>query len=162
MAKNCKQTAIDFLEWQASESWILSSNDLWYQNSDGVPEEGITTEQLYDLFENQYKYNFMNFISTKGMTKETAPKGQVLVQYLEPFFGSFTVCYGIGYFDNPNDYYNGDDGDKGWKLWIGSHKINVVAYCELPEVIKSIHESEKQEDFLNKYGEFPNLGCVGE
>ena len=49
-----KQTAIDFMDWQIDECWINSSNDLWYRKSDGNPEEGITTTQLFELFEKQY------------------------------------------------------------------------------------------------------------
>jgi hypothetical protein len=54
----------------------------------------------------------MEFISTKNMTNETAPKGKVLVQYLEPSWGSWSLEYAIGYFDNPNDYE--DDKGRGW------------------------------------------------
>jgi hypothetical protein len=45
-----KQLAISFAEFIDNGFWIRSSNDLWYQKSDGNPNEGITTEQLYDLF----------------------------------------------------------------------------------------------------------------
>lgn len=49
-----KQTAVDFLDWQISECWINSSNDLWYLKTDGNPDEGITTAELFDIFEKQY------------------------------------------------------------------------------------------------------------
>lgn len=103
----------------------------------------------------------MEFISTKGMTNENAPKGKVLVQYLEPFFGGWTVEYAIGYFDNPNDYIDGD-GD-GWKHWITNNDINVIAYCALPENIKTPLTEITQKQFYEKFGTYhPNLGCVGE
>jgi hypothetical protein len=50
-----KQTAVDFLDWQISECWINSSNDLWYLKTDGNPDEGITTAELFDVFENKPK-----------------------------------------------------------------------------------------------------------
>ena len=42
--------AIEFAEWIADNDWIRSSNDLWYWKSDGIPDEGITTEELYKRF----------------------------------------------------------------------------------------------------------------
>ena len=45
-----KMAAINFAEWIANEFWILSSNDLWYKKSDGNPDEGLTTEEIYELF----------------------------------------------------------------------------------------------------------------
>lgn len=45
-----KMVAINFAEWIAREFWIVSSNDLWYQKSDGNPDEGLTTEEIYELF----------------------------------------------------------------------------------------------------------------
>ena len=54
----------------------------------------------------------MEFISTKGMKNEDAPEGQVLVQYLEPSWGGWSVEFAIGYFDNPNDYSDGNADDE--------------------------------------------------
>ena len=103
----------------------------------------------------------MKFISTKGMTNENAPNEKVLVQYLEPSWGGFNVEFAIGYFDNPNDYTDGDG--YGWKHWTTDNKINVLAYCELPETIKTKFSQMKQTDFLEKFGTYnPNLGCIGE
>lgn len=45
-----KMVAINFAEWIACEFWIVSSNDLWYQKSDGNPDVGLTTDELYELF----------------------------------------------------------------------------------------------------------------
>lgn len=45
-----KMVAINFAEWIAREFWIVSSNDLWYQKSDGNLDEGLTTEEIYELF----------------------------------------------------------------------------------------------------------------
>jgi len=103
----------------------------------------------------------MEFISTKEMTNDTAPEGQVLVQYLEPAWGGWSVEFAIGYYDNPNDY--GDGSGDGWKHWTTENKINVIAYAELPEKMESTLTKITQKDFITKFGEhFPNLGCVGE
>jgi len=45
-----KMVAVNFAEWIVREFWIVSSNDLWYQKSDGNPDEGLTTEEIYELF----------------------------------------------------------------------------------------------------------------
>lgn len=63
----------------------------------------------------------MEFISTKGMTNDTAPKGKCLVQYLAPSWGGYSVEFTTGYYDNPNDYNNESDGD-GWKSWDSEKK----------------------------------------
>ena len=104
----------------------------------------------------------MNFISTKDMTFENAPEGEVLVQYLEPFFGLFTINHAIGYFDNPNNYT--DKNGKGWKLWQNEKEINVIAYAILPNIKNIKHELDgiKQIDFKKKFGSFhPNYGIIG-
>jgi len=102
----------------------------------------------------------MKFISTKGMTNENAPEGKVLVQYLESSWGSWSVDFAIGYFDNPNDYEDGN-GD-GWKHWVTEQKINVIAYAVLPETLQSEYTSISQKEFEDKFGNYhPNLGCVG-
>lgn len=103
----------------------------------------------------------MEFISTKGMTNDTAPEGQVLVQYLEPSWGGWSVEFAIGYFDNPNDYSDGNGG--GWKHWTTDNSINVIAYCKLPEKTKTSLTEISQKQFNEKYGSWhPRLGCVGE
>lgn len=102
----------------------------------------------------------MKFISTKGMTNDTAPEGQVLVQYLEPCWGSWNVDFTIGYFDNPNDYTDGNG--VGWKHWVTEREINVIAYAVLPKPIKTDLTELTQKEFENKFGSFhPNLGSVG-
>lgn len=100
----------------------------------------------------------MEFKSTKNMTHDTAPEGVVLVQYLKPFFGVMTVEYGVGYYDNPNDYEDGNGA--GWCLWDYSQRVDVIAYAVLPEKlnIKRITSAL----FEHKYGARPNLGSVGE
>lgn len=101
----------------------------------------------------------MEFISTKGMTNETAPDGQVLVRYLEPFMGAFAVEYTIAYFDNPNSYLDGNG--EGWLTWVGDHKINVLSYFKLPNIGNITNITQKE--FLDIYGcNFPNLGSIGE
>lgn len=103
----------------------------------------------------------LEFISTKGMTNENAPEGQLLVQYLEPSFGGWSVEFAIGYFDNPNDY-TGGNGD-GWKLWSTDININVIAYCKLPDKIKTPLTKMSQKEFNEKFGSYhPYLGCIGE
>lgn len=102
------------------------------------------------------------WISTKDMTSETAPEGKVLVQYLEPSWGSWNVEFAIGYFDNPNEYTDPNDGE-GWKLWNPDVKVNVIAYCELPEALNPDIAKTTQHKFHDIYGTFhPKLGCVGE
>lgn len=107
----------------------------------------------------------MEFISTKGMKNEDAPQGQVLVQYLEPCWGHYSVEFAIGYFDNPNDYVNDDEdnvvGD-GWKHWTTENKIKVIAYCVLPEKIETDLTKLTQLEYAAKFGySHPNLGNVG-
>lgn len=103
----------------------------------------------------------MEFISTKGMTNETAPEGQVLVQYLEPSWGGWTVDFTIGYFDNPNDYTDGKG--EGWKHWVTNNNINVIAYCKLPNKLTTPLTKLSQKEFEEKFGSYhPFLGCVGE
>lgn len=105
----------------------------------------------------------MEFISTEGMTNETAPEGMVLVQYLEPFFGGFVVELGMGHFDNPNDY-EGNAGD-GWCHWSTGNPINVLAYAILPKKPERINTplaKLTQPEFEKKIGSYhPNLGSVG-
>lgn len=102
----------------------------------------------------------MEFISTKDMTNDNAPKEQVLVQYLEPSWGGWSVEFTIGYYDNPNDYENGKG--EGWKHWTTENTINVLAYCILPELIKTELTKLDQKGFLAKYGSYhPNLGNAG-
>lgn len=101
----------------------------------------------------------MEWISTKNMTNEQAPEGQVLVQYLEPSWGCWSVEFAIGYFDNPKDYENGGDG---WKHWTTERKINVVAYAILPRKLQNPFSGKTQKDTFNEFGCYnPNLGNVG-
>jgi len=103
----------------------------------------------------------MEFISTKDMTNEQAPSGMVLVQYLEPFFGAFSVEFGMAYFDNPKDYEDESQGE-GWKHWNTENPINVLAYCELPKTMHTTLTQLSQVDFKAKYGTYhPNLGNIG-
>lgn len=91
----------------------------------------------------------MEFIPTANMTHDTAPKEQVLVQYLVSFFGKLIPAYGIGYYDNPNDY---EEGGEGWLLWSNDRPITVIAYAILPEEMKF---SVEQEGFVRPpFGNF--------
>lgn len=107
----------------------------------------------------------MEFISTKNMKNEDAPEGIVLVKYLEPSWGGWYCQYGMAYFDNPNDYKNPSNGE-GWKHDNTGNKLNVVAYCKLPEINQENENPFKdlnQKDVNVKYGTYtPNLGCVGQ
>ena len=101
----------------------------------------------------------MEWISTKNMTNEHAPKGQVLVQYLEPSWGMWSVEFAIGYFDNPNDY---DDGGLGWLHWDTDNKINVIAYAKLPEKLENPFNGKTQKQTFLEFGTYtPNLGNIG-
>lgn len=103
----------------------------------------------------------MEFISTKGMTNDTAPEGKVLVQYLEPAWGSWAIEFAIGYYDNPNDYTDGSG--QGWLHWTTNNEINVLAYANLPEEIETELTKMKQIDFKEKFGSYhPNFGNIGE
>lgn len=42
-----------FAEWIANNNWLCSSNELWYHKSDGIPDEGITTAELFNSEEFQ-------------------------------------------------------------------------------------------------------------
>jgi len=88
------------------------------------------------------------------MTNENAPEGQVLVQYLEPSWGGWVVDWAIAYFDN----------GEGWKHWNTENKINVIAYCKLPDrhKLKNPFEGKLQKDTFEEFGTYnPNLGSVG-
>jgi hypothetical protein len=50
ITETMKTLAVNFANWIAQGFWIVSSNDLWYQRSDGNPSEGLTTDELYELF----------------------------------------------------------------------------------------------------------------
>lgn len=103
----------------------------------------------------------MEFISTKGMKHDDAPEGQVLVQYLEPSWGGWSVEMAIGYYDNPNDYTDGNG--EGWKHWTTDRNINVIAYALLPEKLESQFTKITQKEFLEQFGDFhPNFGNAGE
>ena len=102
----------------------------------------------------------MDWIYTNSLTNENAPKGKVLVQYLEPSFGSFTIEHNLGYFDNPKDYENEEDG-KGWLSWFGDRNINVLAYCLLHDPLEHGISDLTQSEFKEKFGSFhPNLGNI--
>ncbi len=107
----------------------------------------------------------MEFISTKNMTNENAPQCAVLVKYLEPSFGGWHCQYGMAYFDNPNDYENPNYGE-GWKHDNTGNKLNVVAYCNLPEIDQEIENpfnNIDQKGIMSEYGTFtPKLGCIGQ
>lgn len=103
----------------------------------------------------------MEFISTKGMTNDDAPEGEVLVKYLEPSWGYYSVEYCIAYYDNPNDYTDGN-GD-GWKHWVTGNKIKVLSYAHLPEKGENPYFGKTQKEFIeeNNGNRHPNKGCVG-
>jgi len=45
--------AVEFADWIESNSYFRSSNDLWYYKTDGNPEAGITTIELYKIFKKE-------------------------------------------------------------------------------------------------------------
>jgi len=53
LRENADKRAIEFAEWISSEFWILSSDDLWYQKSDGNIYSGISTAELLKQFHNR-------------------------------------------------------------------------------------------------------------
>jgi len=48
--KITEQECIGFAEWINIESYICSTNELWYQMSDGITDDGITTQTLFQLY----------------------------------------------------------------------------------------------------------------
>lgn len=106
----------------------------------------------------------MKFISTKDMKNEDAPEGSVLAKYLEPSWGGWHCSYIMAYFDNPDDYTDGDG--KGWLDWANSRPINVVSYCILEEIDqdtnRGIFGKLGQKETMEKFGDYrPFLGNVG-
>ena len=61
------------------------------------------------------------------------PSGKVLICYLEPLFGKMTCEFGIGYYDNPDCYKDGEGG--GWLFWRDDSKVigGVTHWMDLPE-----------------------------
>jgi len=119
--------------------------------------------KLTDIIHTKLKNKEFGFISTKNMTLENAPEGNVLVKYLEPFFGVFVTRYTIAYFDNPNDYETPSDA-KGWTHDNTGNKINVISYYHLDDISNDENPffGVKQIEIFEKYGTYhPNLGCVG-
>lgn len=106
----------------------------------------------------------MEWISTKNMKNEDAPKGTVLVKYLEPSWGGWNLQYCMAYFDNPNDYEEKDE-ICGWMHSNTDNKINVVAYCELPNINQEIEnpfDKKSQKDIFYEFGTYtPNNGNIG-
>ena len=112
----------------------------------------------------------MQFVSTSGMTHDTAPEGNVLVQYLEPFFGGYTVEFAVGYYRNPNDEHdvvdiasgNYNKEEYGWLHEKTGNNIKVLAYATFPKPIDTPLLLLNQKEFCEKYGKHPNFGCIGE
>ena len=67
---------------------------------------------------------------------DEVPQGKVLIIYLESFFGELTQEVGVGYYDDPNDHENPEDG-QGWLFWLGDKKVlggGVTHWMPLPEL----------------------------
>ncbi|MCK5611595.1 DUF551 domain-containing protein [Candidatus Pacearchaeota archaeon] len=73
------------------------------------------------------------WISVKEKLPEEAP---VLVRYIGQFFGEPDPRIDIGYYDNPKDYENPDDG-QGWLFWRNEQPITVTHWMKLPELPKA-------------------------
>ena len=59
--------------------------------------------------------------------------GQVLICYLEPFFGGMIKEIGVGYYDSPDNYDGGEGG--GWKFWLSDAPVvggGVTHWMRLP------------------------------
>ena len=48
--KLADEYAIDFLEWIDNNYYFLSSDNLWYYESDGDVNDGISTKELLEIF----------------------------------------------------------------------------------------------------------------
>jgi hypothetical protein len=94
----------------------------------------------------------MNWKSTKGMTHETAPSGQCLVQYLSPRWGGWVVEFAVGYYNC------------GWKEWNTEKPINVIAYIVITADMgmQNPWANTTQKQIFAEHGTFtPNFGNVG-
>lgn len=100
----------------------------------------------------------MKWISVKD---ELPPDntGGVIVVYLKPFFGVFTLAQTVGYYDDPKDYE--DEDGKGWLTWMGDIEILVTHWKPLSELPETEFAGVDQKEFKKRFNGFrPNLGSV--
>lgn len=83
--------------------------------------------------------------SWKKACEELPESGNVLVMYLEPFFGLLDARVTVAYYDNPKDYENPSDA-KGWTQDpSGRPLLHVTHWMEIPTL------PDKQEyDFVTQ------------
>ena len=142
------------------KEFVLKIVDSCFHNlasSHRAEAKNIATNILKD----KNSFELFELVSTKDMKNEDAPEGQVLVQYLEPSWGGWAVDWAIATFDNPDHF---EDGGKGWLHWNTGNRLNVIAYCKLPDKhkIKNPFEGKTQKEIYSEYGTYtPNLGNIG-
>ncbi|UCE67351.1 MAG: DUF551 domain-containing protein [Candidatus Zixiibacteriota bacterium] len=96
--------------------------------------------------------------------KERLPTGgedeaQVQAAYLAPSFGLLSLEQTVAYYDDPDDYEDGNG--KGWLTWIGDKEILVTHWKPLSPLPKTEFHGISQKDFAELFGNFrPNLGSV--
>ena len=59
-------------------------------------------------------------------------EGPVLVRWVGEFFGHEDPRTDVGYYDDPADYDDPDDG-QGWLFWRHEQEIKVTHWMPLPE-----------------------------
>jgi hypothetical protein len=42
--------SVEFAKFLVAGGWFESSDELWYQNTDGNPEEGVSLEHIYENY----------------------------------------------------------------------------------------------------------------
>jgi hypothetical protein len=81
----------------------------------------------------------------KKACEELPESGNVLVMYLEPFFGQLHPEVTVAYYDNPNDYEKPEDA-KGWTQDPSGRPIfHVTHWMKIPEL-----PSKSEYDFVKQ------------
>lgn len=95
----------------------------------------------------------LNWIDAEGQK----PEGKCLILYYTQFFGHLTPEFGMGYFDNPDDYEDGNG--RGWILDATDRDVLVSHFIPLPkEPFKLKNSSQKY--FYGKFGMRPEFGII--
>jgi len=98
-----------------------------------------------------------NNINWQLADNDIKPEGEVLIMYLEPFFGNYSPEIGIGYYDNPSYYEDGDGA--GWLLSNNERPVHVTHWVSITPLDITIKSG--QEQYIKKYGaRVDSLGTV--
>ena len=77
------------------------------------------------------------------------PSGQVLVVYLEGFFGKLVAKTTIAYYDNPKDYGDENQG-KGWTDWLTEKQLLVTHWTPIPPIPAEMENLDLTQDDAKK------------